>query len=122
MEDLLPFYLSIGVSYAQFMDSCPRDLEPYDAAYKMQMNRQNSMMRLQGMYFAEALSATVCNMFRKNGQQPYEYPDEPFQIFPLTAEELEERKERELQKAVAYFDGLVKESQRKFGGKKCDTL
>lgn len=35
-------------------------------------------MHLQGMYFVDALRATVCNMFRSKGQKPYEYPSEPY--------------------------------------------
>ena len=51
-------------------------------------------------------------MFRKNGQAPYEYPSEPFRIFPLTAEEEEEKKEKELQKAINYFDALAADSKK----------
>lgn len=67
---------------------------------------------MQGVYIVEALKATVCNMFRKNGQAPYEYPSEPFRIFPLTAEEEEEKKEKELQKAINYFDALAADSKK----------
>lgn len=112
MEDLLPFYLSIGVSYEKFMDSCPKELEPYDAAYKMQQNRQNSMAHMQGRYFADAILATIGNAFIKKGATPAEYPPEPYRIFPLTAEEIEENKQKELEKAIAYFDNLAEQSKR----------
>lgn len=112
MEDLLPFYIYIGVSKAEFMDSEPRELECYDLAYKFSENRKNFHEHMQGAYIAEALKATVCNMFRKNGQAPYEYPTEPFRIFPLTAEEEEEKKEKELQKAINYFDALAADSKK----------
>lgn len=112
MEDLLPFYIYIGVSKAEFMDSEPRELECYDLAYKFSENRKNFHEHMQGAYIAEALKATVCNMFRKNGQAPYEYPTEPFRIFPLTAEEEEEKKEKELQRAIDYFDALAMDSKK----------
>lgn len=94
------------------MDSEPRELECYDIAYKISEKRKNSLAYMQGAYFVEALKATVCNMFRKSGQTPFEYPSEPFQIFPLTAEEEEEKKEKELQKAVDYFNALAADSKK----------
>ena len=112
MEDLLPFYIYVGVSKAEFMDSEPRELECYDLAYKFSENRKNFHEHMQGVYTVEALKATVCNMFRKNGQAPYEYPSEPFRIFPLTAEEEEEKKQKELQKAINYFDALAADSKK----------
>ena len=113
MEDLLPFYLMIGVSREMFMDSDPVDLEPYDLMYRRKRNEENEMMHLQGVYFADALVATVGNMFRKKGTTPMEYPQEPYRIFPYTEEELEEKKEKELQKAIAYFNNMMAESKRK---------
>lgn len=112
MEDLLPFYIYLGVSKAEFMDSEPRELECYDAAYKFSENRKNYHEYMQGMYFMESLKSTVCNMFKKNGQSAFEYPPEPFQIFPLTAEEEEEKKQKELQKAIDYFNALAADSKK----------
>lgn len=117
MEDLLPFYLSIGVTYDQFMDSCPKELEPYDAAYKETMNRKNFMAHLQGVYFADAIAATIGNMFKKHGTKTIKYPDEPHRIFPMTEEEIEKKKEEELEKAINYFNNLAAESKR-FGKSK----
>ena len=113
MEDLLPFYLMLGVSRETFMDSDPLELEPYDLMYKRQKNEENEMMHLQGIYFGEAIAATVGNMLRKNGATQLEYPQEPYRIFPYTEEELEEKKEKELKKAIAYFDNMMAESKRK---------
>lgn len=93
------------------MDSEPRELECYNLAYKLSENRKNNIAYLQGAYFAEALKATVCNMFKSNGQASFEYPPEPFRIFPLTAEEKEEKKEAELKRAIDYFNNLAKSSK-----------
>lgn len=112
MEDLLPFYIYNGVSKAEFMDSEPRELECYDLAYKFSENRKNFHEHMQGAYITEALKATVCNMFRKNGQSPYEYPAEPFRIFPLTLEEEGEKRGKELQRAVNFFDALAADSKK----------
>lgn len=112
MEDLLPFYISLGVSKSEFMNSEPRELECYDMAYRISEKRRNSFAYMQGAYFVEALKSTVCNMFQKSGQTPFEYPPEPFQIFPLTAEEEERKKQKELQKAVDYFNALAVDSKK----------
>ena len=111
MEDLLPFYLMLGVSRETFMDSDPLELEPYDLMYKRQKNEENEMMHLQGIYFGEAIAATVGNMFRKRGTKAHEYPKEPYRIFPYTEEELEQKKEEELQKLVNYFNNLAAQSK-----------
>ena len=47
---------------------------------------------MQGLYIREALISTVGNMFSKHSK--FEYPKEPY---PVTASQLEERKEREEQ-------------------------
>lgn len=52
--------------------------------------RRNEELWLAGVYTAEALSATVGNMFSKGSK--HQYPSEPF---PITAVEQEERRERE---------------------------
>lgn len=73
MEDLLPFYLSIGVTKDVFMNSCPVDLRPYEKAYKLNQERENMMMYLQGIYMRDAF-ASACNEKNK-------YPDKPYPIF-----------------------------------------
>lgn len=111
MEDLLPFYLMLGVSREMFMDSDPVDLEPYDLMYRRKRNEENEMMHLQGIYMMDSLTATVGNMFRKRGSKAHEYPKEPYRIFPYTEEELEAKKEEELQKLVNYFNNLAAQSK-----------
>ena len=38
------------------------------------------LFHLEGQYFADALIATVGNMFRGKGQSPYHYPSEPYTL------------------------------------------
>lgn len=70
MEDVLPFYLSIGVSYELFMDSCPKELEPYDKAHILKEKRMDRHMYDLGMYFAYSIGMS----FSKDAK----YPERPF--------------------------------------------
>ena len=38
------------------------------------------LYHLEGMYFMDALVATVGNMFRGKGQKAFEYPKEPYTL------------------------------------------
>ena len=82
-------YLVMGMSYELFWEGEPSLAVAYRHADEMNRRRQNQQLWLNGRYMVEALSATVGNMFSKGSK--YEYPSEPL---PITAAEVEERKER----------------------------
>lgn len=47
-------------------------------------------MHIQGRYFADAIGATIGNMFSKKGAKKIEYPSKPYDLNPnreLTEEE-----------------------------------
>lgn len=83
-------YLSMGMTYELFWEDDPALVRAYRRADEMRRKRENTMLWLQGIYVAEALSATVGNMLSKG--QKHKYPEEPF---PMSRLEQEERKERE---------------------------
>lgn len=89
-ENMCPYYLSIGMSYEQFWIADPELAMFYRKSHEIQKRRRNEELWLAGIYTCEALAATVGNMFSKG--QKHQYPSEPK---PITAMELEERKERE---------------------------
>lgn len=65
-------------------------LEGYKLKRKQETEYQNVMMYIQGRYFADAILATVGNMFSKKGAKQLEYPKEPYDLEPereLTQEE-----------------------------------
>lgn len=101
MEDILPHYLSLGVTKAEFMRSCPVELAPYDKAHKLQLKEQNFMLWLNGKYVADAILATICNSgwFRGKGAIN-EYPKEPYAIMESTVM-TEDEKQREVDKFFA---------------------
>ena len=78
------------MSYDQFWYDEPSLATAYREADQLRRRRMNEELWLSGMYTAEALLATVGNMFTKGNK--HEYPAEPM---PITLAEIEERKERE---------------------------
>lgn len=80
--------IAIGISYNDFWQMNPRIIKLHIDAHKQWYEEQNTLMYIQGRYFADAIMATVCNMFRGQGHKPYEFPKEPYKF--------EKEEEREL--------------------------
>ena len=89
-EEICPAYLAMGMTWSQFWIDEPELAIAYRKADAIRKRRKNEELWLEGMYMAEALRATVGNMFSKG--QKHTYPAEPF---PITADEQRERWERE---------------------------
>ena len=89
-EEIFPAFLAIGMSYEQFWEGDPALARAYRKAEKIRHSRMNEQLWLTGIYVAEALSATVGNMFSKGNK--HKYPSEPL---PITEEQQRERRERE---------------------------
>lgn len=80
----MPKVIPLGTSYDEFWGLNPRKIDVMVAAYneakKAEIRTANMLYHIEGMYFAEALLATVGNMFRGKGQRPHEYPSEPYTL------------------------------------------
>ena len=113
---MFPTYLAMGMTYDQFWDGEPALAKAYRRADSIRRRRRNEEMWLEGIYMVEALSATVGNMFSKGAK--HQYPSEPF---PITAEEQQERKEREqrarMERIKAAFTAKALTVNAKIGGK-----
>ena len=90
----------MGVDYGAFWGLNPHSLSLIAEGYKIALNRQierdNAMAHLQGLYFCEALSATIGNMLSAKNSRKHEYPDKPYEL-DLTEEQKQSRQERELE-------------------------
>jgi hypothetical protein len=82
--------MAMGMTYEQFWDGDVWLVKAYRQADVIRRRRKNEELWLEGVYMAEALSATVGNMFSKGNK--HQYPSEPI---PITAEEQKARRERE---------------------------
>lgn len=80
----MPKVIPLGTSYQEFWTLNPRIIDVMVAAYnerkKAEIRTANMLYHLEGMYFADALCATVGNMFRGRGQKAFEYPKEPYTL------------------------------------------
>jgi hypothetical protein len=118
-EEVFPAYLAIGMTWTQFWIDEPELAIAYRKADAIRKRRINEELWLEGMYMAEALRATVGNMFSKG--QKHQYPAEPF---PITADEQRERREREekarMERMKAAFIAKSLQVNTKLGGKSHD--
>lgn len=118
-EAMFPVYLAMGMTWTQYWLDAPEIAVAYRKAEEIRNRHKNEELWLQGMYVAEALSATVGNMFSKG--QKHQYPAEPF---PLTAAEQRERREREekarMERMKAAFIAKSLQVNTKLGGKPND--
>lgn len=85
----------MGMTYEQFWHGVPEMAKAYREAHRLKRKRTNEELWLNGIYMAEAITATVGNMFSKGDK--HQYPSEPK---PITEAEIEERKEREKRERV----------------------
>ena len=76
--------IPLGTSYDDFWRLNPRKInvmvKAYNEAKKNELRQANMLLHLEGMYFIDALLATVGNMFRGKGSKSFEYPKEPFTL------------------------------------------
>ena len=116
---VFPTYLAMGMTSEQFWHGEAELAQSYRKADRIRRRRRNEEMWLEGIYVAEALNATVGNLFVKGEKN--QYPAEPF---PLTVEEHQERKEREERKRMermkAAFIARSLQVNTKLGGKPGD--
>ena len=114
-EEIFPAYLAMGMTWTQFWIDEPKLAIAYRKADAIRKRRTNEELWLEGLYFAEALSATVGNMFSKG--QKHQYPTEPY---PLTEDEQKERREREekarMERMKAAFIAKSLKVNTKLGG------
>ncbi len=80
----MPKVIPLGTTYDDFWCLNPRKInimvKAYNEAKKTELRQMNMLYHLEGMYFADALLATVGNMFRGKGQKAFEYPKEPYTL------------------------------------------
>ena len=105
----------MGMTWTQFWIDEPELAIAYRKADAIRKRRKNEELWLGGLYMAEALNATVGNMFSKG--QKNNYPEEPF---PITAEEQQERRERaekaRMERMKAAFIAKSLKMNSKLGG------
>lgn len=97
-EDILPHYLAIGVTWERIMDSCPKELEPYDLAHKKKIEEQDFLQHIWwGNYGISALNVVIEHAFSKKTNAEYIKN-------PIFSNIKEENDYKESQEEVAIFE------------------
>ena len=91
----------------------PHLVKYYRQAHKLKMEEQNQIAWIQGLYFKAALDSTLGTMFKRKGAKNVPYLEKPLEIFPKTEAEKEKEAIKERQKAIDYFNRLIKEQQKR---------
>ena len=76
-REMFPFYLSIGMSHAEYWDGDPSLPRYYRKAYLMKQEQDNQKAWLQGLYFYNALGATMSQCFPEKGKEGTPYLSKP---------------------------------------------
>lgn len=108
-HEVLPYYLSLGMSIDEFYNQDAILVKYYREAHEIKENRHNSHLWLQGMYIYDAISTSLYNVFcRTKGQQASFYPLKPY---PLTDQQKEEEEKliisEEQARAKVWMNTLV---------------
>ena len=103
---MFPYYLAMGMTYAEYWDGDPYLVVFYRKAHKHRLEMRNQEMWLQGVYIFNAVSVAISNMHLGKGKPPNKYMDKPLEIFPPTAEEQERRAQAKRQEIVARLNAI----------------
>lgn len=103
--------MAIGMSLAEYWEGSPHLVKYYRQAHKLKMEEQNQIAWIQGLYFKAALDSALGTIFKRKGSKSVPYLEKPLEIFPKTEEEKEKEAIKERQKAVDYFNKLIKLQQ-----------
>lgn len=111
-DECFPFYLAIGMSYAEYWEGEPSLARYYRKAYRIKQEQDNNNAWLQGMYFYDGISTALHNAMRGMGKSKppaKDYAKQPYEIFKKkkTEVELAQEVEIEQQKAAAWMESLV---------------
>lgn len=94
-EQLCPYYMAMGMSYAEFWYKDVKLAEYYRKADEIRTRKRNHELWLQGAYIYEALcdASPLFRLSMKKGMvRPEPYAKEPY---PITQAEVDERTARD---------------------------
>ncbi len=115
-EECFPFYLAIGMSYAEYWEGDSSLARYYRKAYQIKQEEINNNAWLQGLYIYDAVSTALHNALRgmgKNKPPAKDYAKKPYEFNNKEKTEAEKAKEVEIeqQKAAAWMENFVRINQ-----------
>lgn len=109
-EEAFPFYLAIGMSYAEYWEGDPSLTRYYRKAYLIKQEQFNHNAWLQGMYIYDAVSSVVYNALKKKTDPKRNYTEKPYD-FNINKEKTEAEKAKEVEieqeKAAVWMENFV---------------
>ena len=116
-EESFPFYLAIGMSYAEYWEGDVKLAQYYRKAYNIKQDEINNNAWLQGMYIYDAFSTALFNFSRslaKNPPAAKTYTQQPYDFGKRQKSEQEIAKEveSEQEKALAWMENFVRINQK----------
>jgi hypothetical protein len=121
--ECFPFYLAIGMSYAEYWEGDSTLTRYYRKAYKIKQEEINNNAWLQGLYIYDAVSTALHNALRGMGKSKppaKDYAKEPYKFNNKEKSEAEKAKEVEIerQKAAAWMENFVRVNQESHRARK----
>lgn len=116
-EQQFPYYLSIGMTEAQFWDGDCELVKYYRKAEELRRERVNQELWLQGMYVYDAVSRLVpiLHAFAKKGAKAEPYVKEPYPITQEHADEIRRRREKEQSdKGLRFMRQIASSNNRRY--------
>jgi hypothetical protein len=115
-EESFPFYLAIGMSFAEYWSGDSTLVRYYRKAYLIKQDEINNSAWLQGLYIYDAVSTALHNALRGMGKvkpPPREYAKQPYVFNNKEKTEAEKAREVEVEqrKAAAWMERLVKSNK-----------
>lgn len=109
-EEAFPFYLAIGMSYAEYWEGDPSLARYYRKAYLIKQEEINNNAWLQGLYIYDAISTALYNALRGKNTTAKTYTGKPYDFNNKEKTEAEKAKEVviEQEKAAAWMENFVR--------------
>ena len=105
--------MAMGMSYHEFWHGDYTQWKFMEEAHKLVKKQENEKLWLQGAYVYNAITVALNNLHREKGQPIQHYMEEPIRITPMT----EEEKEAEKRKQVEQFRSALESLGRHFEAK-----
>jgi hypothetical protein len=114
-EESFPFYLAIGMSYAEYWEGDPKLAQYYRKAYRIKQEEINNNAWLQGIYIYDAISTALHNALRGKNSKAREYANQPYNLNNKSETEQEKAQtvEIEQEKAAAWMESFVRLNNNK---------
>ena len=109
-EENFPFYLAIGMSFAEYWSGDPSLVRYFRKAYLIKQEEINNNAWLQGVYIYDAVSTALHNALRGKNTKAREYAKQPYNFENRQKSESEKAREVQVEqeKALAWMESFVR--------------